>query len=214
FPLAAFMLLLLAPAPAPAQSCAGLGPIGVLLEQVVTANDLDPALGEAFCADYGLMAERLLDLEGENEALRDELAAIGPSLPPAGTILLVDRGQGCPPGWTDLGMSEPEVFAGRLPVAVGFVEGREFRAYRQVGGSESHRLREAELPPHDHGLPLGFTRLPVEGAGASNLTRRSLSGPEVAVAGRTGRARSERTGTGEAFSLMPPFVGVFFCRRD
>ncbi len=199
---------------AAAQSCAELGTVGALIEGLAEASSLDPALAGAFCADYRRMATRLTDAEIEIERLEAELAEAAAMQPPVGSVLMVDRGQGCPAGWTDVALAEPEIFAARFPVAVGVVEGRDFRGYRDVGGNERHRLTEAELPPHGHTLPFAFTRLPGEERSTSSFAPRLGSGQQVAVAARTGREVTDRTGGAQPLPTTPPYVALFFCRRD
>lgn len=199
-------------APVMAQSCADLGPIGTLVERMT--GDGDPALAEAFCADYGAMAERVAAAETAAAELADRVTSLEAALPPAEAILLIDRAQGCPAGWTDLALAEPSVFAGRVPVATGFVEGLTFRGFREVGGSETHQLTEAELPAHAHGIPLTFQRLAGDDrGGSSSLSTRLTTGQQVAVSTRTGRESTARVGSGQPHPTMPPFVALFFCKR-
>lgn len=199
-------------APAVAQTCSGLGPIGTLLERL--AAPVDPALAEAFCADYGAMATRLSEAELRAQQLAAEVAALQAALPPPEAILLIDRAQGCPAGWRDVAVAEPDVFAGRVAVATGFAESRVFRGFRETGGSETHALTEAELPAHGHGLPLEFQRLLGEGLGGSNLGSRLTTGTQVAVATRIGREATGRVGAAQPHPTMPPYVALFFCQRD
>jgi hypothetical protein len=205
---------LLWPAIAAADPCSDIGTVGSLIERLAESGNVEPSLAAAFCEDYGRMAERLTDAEVEADLLRTRLAEIEAAAPPADAVLLVDRAQGCPAGWVDLAVTEASVFAGRVPVAVGFSEEREQRVYRQLGGSETHRLTEAELPPHGHGLPLGFVRLPGDDRAPSGLTMRMTTGTQVAVSQRTGRETTDRTGGAQPHANMPPFVALFFCKRE
>ena len=198
--------------PAAAQTCAELGPIGALIERM--ADGADAALAAAFCADYGAMATRLSEAELAAEQMRVRIGDLEASLPPAEAILLLDRAQGCPAGWIDMALAEPQLFAGRVPVATGFAEGRVFRGFREAGGSETHALTEAQLPSHVHDLPLAFVRLPGEERGSASLAPRlTTTAPQVAVSTRTGRATSERAGGAQPYPTMPPYIALFFCRR-
>lgn len=194
--------------------CPTLGTVGALIQGVSDSAGLDPALAEAFCTDYGRMAERLTDAEIEVERLQAALAEAEASVPPAGSVLMVDRSQGCPAGWTDVALAEPDLFASRMPVAVGFADGREFKAYRDVGGAESQRLNEAQLPPHGHGLPLAFTRMQGDDRPGSSFAPRTTTGQQVAISARTGREATDRAGAGQPVATMPPYIALFFCRRD
>ncbi|MEO1090858.1 MAG: hypothetical protein AAFX81_09515 [Pseudomonadota bacterium] len=202
--------------PAAAQttsSCGDLGVFGTFVTAVTSANPaIESQVAEDACAAYADIALRLAETEAELEVVRNDLIATGAALPPPGSIMLMDDATGCPAGWTDVAVVEPEVFAGRVPVAVGFSADRSIRAFREVGGEEAHRLVTAELPPHDHRLPLAFSSQRDDGP--SSAASRLLSGRQIAVATRTGGEATRPTGSGQPHPNMPPFVAIYWCRKD
>ncbi len=205
------------PTPAPAQTeapepsaCARL-----MAELVDGAAAVRPEVADAFCTAMNGLAERAAAAEARATELTSRLEAIAPWVPPPGAILLVDDVRGCPDGWTDVGVREPEVFAGRVPVAAGVGPVDEVPGHRSLGGEARVRLGESELPPHEHDLPLRFARVPGADAdtGRSGLVVGS-SRDLLAVPSRSGRERSERAGAGAPHENRPPFVGLYWCRRD
>ncbi len=211
----------LAMAPAAAQTggaCADLGAAGSFIAGL--AADGTGAGAEAVCEEIVGLQARASAAEAQAAELRAALELAQEAAPPAGSILLVDDGRGCPAGWTDVALAEPEVFAGRTPLAVGFAEERVFRGYRQVGGSEAVALTEGELPAHAHALPLGFEARR-DGSGTrsgsslgSGFASGSSLGDQVAVRTLAGREQTGRAGAGAPHDNMPPFVALFWCRKD
>jgi hypothetical protein len=177
------------------------------------AADREAAAG--FCDAVAALAERAATAEARVDDLEDALADVEPWVAPAGAILLVDDVRGCPDGWTDVAETEREIFAGRFPVAAGVGIPDEVPRHRDVGGSHRVQLTERELPSHAHQLPLRFARVP--GAEADRAGSGLVTGSArdlVAVPARTGRERTERVGVGAPIENRPPFVGLYFCRRD
>lgn len=170
--------------------------------------DADPETAAAFCNAIAGLAERAAALEAE-------LAEVAPWVAPPGAILLVDDVRGCPEGWTDVATSEPEVFAGRFPVAAGVGIPEEVPRHRDLGGTAQVRLSVNELPPHAHELPVRFARVPgaeADRAGSGLVTGSARD--QLAVPARTGRERTTTTGAGAPVENRPPFVALYWCRRD
>ncbi len=203
-------------------SCAELGTAGAALAALVgLADGLNVATVDSLCGQLGDLNRRAEAAEAQAAELRTVLDLTQAQLPPVGSIMLVDDGRGCPEGWTDVAIAEPEVFAGRVPVATGLA-GEVFRGYREVGGSEQTVLTEAELPAHTHSMPLAFDSRHHRG-GAVEGPGRSLGGgfgaggsygDQVPVRALAGQERTARAGAGLPFNNMPPFVGLFWCRRS
>ncbi len=202
-------------------ACSDLGTGGQALEALVGVSEgLNAEAVNGLCQQFGDLARRAESAEAQVAEVRTALQVTQAQLPPQGAIMLVDDGRGCPQGWVDVAVAEPEVFAGRMPVASGLA-GEVFRGYREVGGSEQTTLTEAELPAHDHALPLAFASPRGRGA-AGEGAGRSLGGgfgaggsfgDQVVVQALAGRERTERAGAGLPFTNMPPFVSLFWCRR-
>ncbi len=202
-------------------ACADAGAAGTVLAALAgNVAGIDAPAVAAMCAQIAELEQRAETAATEAAALRTDLDRARAQLPPTGSILLVDDRRGCPAGWTDVALSEPGVFAGRVPVAAGFSEGLSFRNFRQVGGSETVALSEPELPAHAHVLPLGFNA-PRTAAGGPSRPGGAVGGSfsvggsdtEVAVRALTGRERTERSGAGAAHENMPPFVALYWCRK-
>jgi hypothetical protein len=175
----------------------------------------ESAAGPAFCDTVAALETRLNETEARAAGLQARLAETAPWVAPPGSILLVDDARGCPDGWTDVGEREPDVFAGRVPVAAGIGIPEEMPGYRSLGGSAAVTLEPSHLPPHRHDLPLAFARLSgTETGGASSGFMAGGARDRVAVPSRTGRETTERAGVGAPHENRPPFVGLYWCRRD
>jgi hypothetical protein len=209
--MALFALLVGLALPAAAQETPGVE----ACRAVTSGPDAAPEAATVFCDAFAALQERAAAAEARADALEARLAEVGPWVAPPGAILLVDDVRGCPEGWTDVAIREPEVFAGRFPVAAGVGIPEEVPGHRALGGTAEIRLGPSDLPPHHHDLPLGFARVPgVEaGRGASGLITGSAR-DQLAVPARTGRERTGKTGAGAPVENRPPFVGLYWCRRD
>lgn len=203
----------------PAGACAGLGDAGAAILALTASNEAAGATAaDALCGLLQDVSARAEAAEAQAAELRTALLVTQEQMPPRGSILMVDDGRGCPAGWTDVALAEPEVFAGRMPVATGFAEERTFRGFREIGGSEAVVLEEANLPPHAHTLPLAFvaSRDRAEGsrAGSGFTGGGSFGNQQVATRSLSGRERTERAGGALPHDNMPPYVSLFWCRRD
>ena len=198
-------------APAAAQEA----PEATACRDLTGSLDADATIAAAFCDAFEALAERAATAEARVDELEGALTDIEPWVAPAGAILLVDDVHGCPDGWTDVAGAEREIFAGRFPVAAGVGIPDEVPRHRDVGGTHRVQLTERDLPSHAHELPLRFARVPgaeTDRAGSGLVTgsARDL----VAVPARTGRERTGRVGAGAPVENRPPFVALYFCRRD
>lgn len=113
---------------------------------------------------------------------------------------------------------------GRLPMHFGNGAGLTGRALGEVGGSETTTLVASNLPPHTHSINATGSMACASGAGNSdNPTGKIPTGSSTdenytAPASATGTmapltvtGTSGSTGTGTAFSNIPPFLAVNFC---
>ena len=75
-----------------------------------------------------------------------------------------------------------------------------------TGGEETHKLTIGQLPPHSHGV---FLRMSTgDEPNIYAFYPVGVSSSDVAFAGNTASA-----GSGEAFSIMPPYVAVYVWQR-
>jgi hypothetical protein len=190
-------------------------PATAACRDLTSGLDADAATATAFCDAFEALAERAEAAEARAAALEGRLGDIATWVAPPGAILLVDDVRGCPDGWTDVATSEPEVFAGRFPVAAGVGIPEQVPRHRDLGGTAQVTLTPTDLPPHAHDLPLRFARVPGVEAdrGGSGLIAGSAR-DQLAVPARTGRERTGTTGTGMPVENRPPFVALYWCRRD
>lgn len=166
--------------------------------------------------------------------ITDLRSAANPTTP-AGTITMFG-GASAPAGYlwcngaSTLRASYPGLFAA-IGVAYGSVDGTHFTvpnlsaafpmgaAPGSVGGAATHTLTTAELASHNHTQNPHGHNVTTRSGGASNdgsrLSAQSTSGVGV-LAGTdstnvaTTVATNQATGSGTAFSILPPYVGVNF----
>lgn len=82
----------------------------------------------------------------------------------------------------------------------------EFDTVQETGGAKTKTLTESELPAHTHNIP--DVRSATTGAASTRIARSvdasSTAGSDVETAA---------TGSGSAFSILNPYVTVYFWRR-
>jgi hypothetical protein len=182
------------------RACRGLGIEG-LLQQILTGGTrVVPANLIEFCDGYREVREGLAALRSQVDDLRDRM-------PPHDAILIVDDSNGCPRGWRDLAEDEPAVFAGRMALAA---TGDGPYRYRATHGAATHTLSVAEMPAHSHRNP---TR------GRDNNSGTETGYPWALQATGQGNyehheRRTERSGGGMPHNNMPPYVALYFCKKD
>lgn len=147
-------------------------------------------------------------LTAQVSALQEELKSLRDRLPPEDAIMLVDDADGCPTGWIDVAAREPQIFAGRTIVARGFHSDRQPREYRDTGGEEEHLLEWGEMPPHTHSYEDTFVEIvggneQLSAAARSQRVRNKKAEKETSEAGR-----------GEPHNNMPPFIALYYCKKD
>lgn len=118
-------------------------------------------------------------------------------------IIAFDQPSGCPEGWSNVGKEDAERFAGRVLIAAGSSESRETRGYGALGGKESHTLTIDQIPAHQHGLRIFFTR------------EDAVNGPYLNAKPRDSDDELTRPqGRGQPHNNMPPFVALYFCKYE
>lgn len=140
---------------------------------------------------------------------------------PVGGVMAFDLEKGCPEGWTDLGLQEPERFAGRVVVAAGPREDRAEgptikRSFGDAGGSEHVAIEATVLPtvvvPDDKTAPPDATAFDAgwrevdHGSGGPGGTGEPDATGEEAIGAVTIRV-------GERLPAMPPYLVLHLCRR-
>jgi len=124
---------------------------------------------------------------------------------PSGTVVAFDLADGCPSGWKNF-----EVAAGRFIIGV---DGNKYKLPYVAGEPEYVRggedvvtLSPNEMPSHNHTLD-GVFSLWNEGS-----SRDTTSGTGVFHA-KTTRTLG-LTGGGQPHNNMPPYIALYFCKKD
>lgn len=140
-------------------------------------------------------------------------------LVPSGAVVAFDMENGCPSGWTDIGKEDPVRFAGRTLVAVGPAvgdrrqpgEGTRARVYGAEGGQEAVVLEERQMPVHHH--PMRIYRQSAGGEDTLEPRQFSAETPRDDRGGILGEGVGP-AGKGEAHNNMPPYIALYFCRKN
>ena len=128
---------------------------------------------------------------------------------PLSAVVAFDEPNKCPKGWSAF-----EQVVGRSVIGVATAQqasanGVVAHPYRDSGGHETHTLTEAELPP----LKFSFTVNSAENSSAGD--RYNVGGHDlVAVLKSPKTIELATTGKGDIFSTMPPYVALFYCKKD
>lgn len=145
---------------------------------------------------------------------------------PAGAVVAFDRSDlgpdTCPSGWKPFGEARARVIIGAGDPALAHstpkdvdIGGHQLQGYpfRFPGGELNHQLTVAELPAHSHGIKMiahsEYLRGTQGYAGLESVGRdASASDPGGAV------RSTEPAGENKPFNIMPPFIALYFCKRD
>jgi hypothetical protein len=139
---------------------------------------------------------------------------------PPGAVMAFDIPTGCPQGWSTFERGISRTIVGASPLHTSDVpnsdmDGQRLPAhpYQSDGGEERHTLTIEEIPPHDHGIQIvqhseyvrannGYVGTDTVGRGAERTD------PKWSV------RYTEKAGGGRAHNLMPPFIALFYCKKD
>jgi hypothetical protein len=142
----------------------------------------------------------------------DFVALVAHTLVPRGGVMAFDNPGGCPSGWSAF-----QIAAGRVIVGAGPNNNRSAsgdalipRPFRVIGGEEKHTLTVSEMPAHNH-----ETALAAEDAGVqygSGTAIKSIRGVTYDPSFRG--ALTSTVGESSPFSVMPPFIALYFCSKD
>lgn len=113
---------------------------------------------------------------------------------PSGAVMAFNLAS-CPAGWSDYSPAN-----GRQIIGSDATYSRG-----STGGSASHTLTIAQMPSHTHSLSIN--------AGGESVVKTSVVGGSVApyqyISYTTGAS-----GTGQAYSIMDPYVALKYCRKN
>jgi len=141
-----------------------------------------------------------------------------PVVVPPGAVVAFDLKTGCPADWTDVGLNDSKRFAGRTLIAVGPRVDRNnggttiIRDYDDQGGEQDHTLNINEMPSHSHG-PFGsaaFRHLVQLNGGSGSKIK---SGPDGDIL-FDNPDKTKASGNGQAHNNMPPFIALYFCKKN
>jgi hypothetical protein len=139
----------------------------------------------------------------------DEYIATHAAGVPSAAVMAFDQPNGCPKGWTAFEQAAGRAVIGAATAQQASASGGTPHAYRASGGQETHKLTEAELPP----LKFSFTVNAAENNSAGDRVK--AGGPDQFVVMRTPTPINLTTnGKADAFSTMPPYVALFYCKKD
>lgn len=166
----------------------------LLLPGLAAAEEVGAQPLKAVFDELDALKGRLATLESENESLR-AAAQI-----PSGAVMAFDLANGCPDEWSLI-----SDFEGRVIVGAHKDRAAEF-GYRAIGGEEKHRLTVEQMPKHQHAFIGGV------GGGEHDIQFKS-AGKGIAKL-KPGQTVTISAGKGEPFTNMPPYMALFFCKKD
>lgn len=151
---------------------------------------------------------------------------------PAGAVMAFDLATGCPDGWGDFkdagGRSVIGAGAGMNPGTDERDESIQTKKYRQHGGEEKVTLTDSEIPSHSHGvgsLSVSSARdflqaypdkVPTSSAGDPGIAKVTLRSDDPNYGKHSHKLTGETGlfGSGGPHNNMPPFIALYFCKKD
>lgn len=138
---------------------------------------------------------------------------------PSGAVVAFDdtslREDECLPGWTPF-----EPGHGRTIIGAGTGEGLARREFRDKGGVEKHALIVEELAPHGHELKARFAFMNASGGTVLTVENFAVGrvekglGKKNQLSDSSSFTETKPTGQGKPHENMPPFIALFYCRKD
>lgn len=123
---------------------------------------------------------------------------------PKGSVVAFDL-DACPNGWRTY-----ELAAGRVLIGAGIGQGLTPRQRLATGGDESATLLIENIPSHSHRIDLGT----LNGQGLFGQAEEYGNAILGRARGPAFNSRTEAVGASKAFSIMPPFLAITFCRKE
>lgn len=146
------------------------------------------------------------------QGLKGDTGPAGPPGPaglnaqfPAGAVVAFDRS--CPEGWRFF-----ESGSGRFILGAGKGRGLSEREIGDKAGEEEVTLTEAQMPRHAHRPPLNKETFNTEIPGIGhrfNDNAQNQGNHKFTGSGETGFA-----GGGRPHNNMPPYIALYFCKKD
>jgi hypothetical protein len=128
---------------------------------------------------------------------------------PSGAVMAFDLPIGCPAGWSVFEQAAGRTVIGTATAQQASANSVIAHGYRDNGGHETHKLTEAELPP----LKFSFNVNAAENNSAGD--KFNVGGREfVAVLKSPTTINLNTAGKGDAVPTMPPYVALFYCKKD
>lgn len=151
---------------------------------------------------------------------------------PKDAVVAFDMPGACPEGWSTFAEAQSRAIVGAF-FGSGFVAGlgaderreqlTEYK-YRQHGGEEMVALTVEQFPSHLHALQLHYAYNfaqgnafiltgqdgPVEDGDSSKFTFSS----DFKLPREDQRSATETVGSGQPHNNMPPYVALYFCKKD
>ena len=199
---------LLSPTQAVAQNC-DMIPIvkGLIGHNTVNINSNFECLDNRIALLYSGIAV----LNRENAELKRQLSDVTQHLQrleraPTNAVIAFDDAtlqDTCPEGWSPFRAGR-----GRFIVGAGKGENLSSRPARAVGGEEMHKLTIEEMSRHQHVTQLGSIKV----ASDPNSTTQA-----VVAGGNSPKPRNLGTngmGASEPHNNMPPYIALYFCKKD
>lgn len=157
------------------------------------------------------VASELQVAREEISVMRYELIRTREETLPANAVLIVDDPRGCPRGWVSFSSADGRVIVGTrssssLSQTSPISEGTTPRKFREFGGQEDVTLTEAQMPEHDHGSEYALNGQPLPWGGGRY--------PVPTAATRSGSEYNWAEGANEAHPNMPPYIALYFCKKD
>lgn len=186
----------------------------VLNSNFALAQDLTPKtklqLEQIVAALPGLL-DRIKNLEDANKVLRKEI--------PLGAVVAFDLPDGCPKqGWTQL-----EAAKGRFLIGV---DGKKYRLpyeagtpHYQLKGEERVWLSSDEMPSHNHPVSAGYDNKIHDALGGSSAhygiqSTFDPNAPAKPSFDPSFKKMIGPAGKGDSHNNMPPYIPLYFCKKD
>lgn len=128
---------------------------------------------------------------------------------PRGAVIAFDRDDmdvdKCPASWSPFSPAR-----GRAIVGAGLGDGLTNRPFRLSGGAENVKLLEAHIPSHQHDTILGVVSSPW---GMASTKSNAVYGTKADTA-PTGLTSSYGSVDPTPIATMPPYLALYFCKKD
>ena len=134
---------------------------------------------------------------------------------PRGSILMLDRTDGCPSGW-----EAAQDISGRFVIGAGSGTGLTSRRFRETGGSELARISIEQMPKHNHKISTSYganIHDGLAGSGESEGIDQYFGRPSAGAKTDGGHGVLAEVlsfeGGDQPHENMPPFIALQFCKK-